>query len=74
MVKYRQELIDEIVDTTIDFLDEEMIEYISEFQPELLGKGEKVYYNLMKEVSKEITDRIKRYQLKLILKDKEKEI
>jgi hypothetical protein len=51
-----------------------MIEYISEFQPELLGKGEEVYYNLMKEVSKEITDRIKRYQLKLTLKDKEKEI
>jgi len=68
---YKEELIDEIVDTTIDQLNDTMLEYIEEIQPELIGKGEKVYYNLMKAVSKEITKRITKYQLSLTLKYKE---
>ena len=68
---YKEELIDEIVDTTIDQLNDTMLEYIEEIQPELIGKGEKVYYNLMKAISKEITKRITKYQLSLTLKYKE---
>jgi hypothetical protein len=57
-IMYKEELIDEIVDTTIDSIDEHMREYVENIQPELIGKGEKVYYDLMREVVKELSKRI----------------
>ena len=66
---FKEKLIEEIVDTTIDQLNDTMLEYMEEIQPELIGKGEKVYYNLMKAVSKEITKRITKYQISLINKE-----
>ena len=51
---YKEKLIDEIVDTTIDSIDDHMRDYVEEFQPELIGKGEKVYYDLMVKVVKEL--------------------
>ena len=56
---YKEKLIDEIVDTTIDSIDDHMREYVEEIQPELIGKGEKVYYDLMYEVVKELNRRLK---------------
>ena len=56
---YKEKLIDEIVDTTIDSIDNHMRDYVEEFQPELIGKGEKVYYDLMVKVVEELNKRLK---------------
>ena len=56
---YKEKLIDEIVDTTIDSIDDHMREYVEEFQPELIGKGEKIYYDLMVKVVEELNKRLK---------------
>jgi hypothetical protein len=36
-----------------------MREYVEEFQPELIGKGEKIYYDLMVKVVEELNKRLK---------------
>ena len=56
---FKEKLIDEIVDTTIDSIDDHMREYVEEIQPELIGKGEKVYYDLMIKVVEELNKRLK---------------
>ena len=56
---FKEKLIDEIVDTTIDSIDDHMREYVEEIQPELIGKGEKVYYDLMIKVVEELNERLK---------------
>ena len=56
---FKEELINEIVDTTIDSIDECMGEYMVKIQPELIGKGEKVYNELLVKVIEELNKRIK---------------
>jgi hypothetical protein len=56
---FKEELINEIVDTTIDSIDECMGEYMLKIQPELIGKGEKVYNKLLVKVIEELNKRIK---------------
>jgi hypothetical protein len=56
---YKEKLIDEIVDTTIDSIDDHMRDYVEEFQPELVGKGEKIYYDLMVKVVEKLNERLK---------------
>ena len=58
---FKEELINEIVDTTIDSIDECMGEYMMKIQPELIGKGEKVYNELLVKVIEELNKRIKQY-------------
>jgi hypothetical protein len=55
---FKEELINEIVDTTIDSIDECMGEYMLKIQPELIGKGEKVYNDLLVKVIEELNKRI----------------
>ena len=55
---FKEELINEIVDTTIDSIDECMGEYMLKIQPELIGKGEKVYNELLVKVIEELNKRI----------------
>jgi hypothetical protein len=59
IVCFKEELINEIVDTTIDSIDECMGEYMLKIQPELIGKGEKVYNKLLVKVIEELNKRIK---------------
>ena len=56
---FKEELINEIVDTTIDSIDDYMCRYIERIQPELFGKGEKVYTDLLVKVIEELNKRIK---------------
>ena len=56
---FKEELISEIVDTTIDSIDDYMCRYIERIQPELFGKGEKVYTDLLVKVIEELNERIK---------------
>ena len=56
---FKEELINEIVDTTIDSIDDCMGEYMMKIQPELIGKGEKVYNELLVKVIEELNKRIK---------------
>ena len=56
---FKEELINEIVDTTIDSIDECMGDYMLKIQPELIGKGEKVYNELLVKVIEELNKRIK---------------
>jgi hypothetical protein len=56
---FKEELVNEIVDTTIDSIDECMGEYMLKIQPELIGKGEKVYNKLLVKVIEELNKRIK---------------
>ena len=58
---FKEKLINEIVDTTIDSIDECMGEYMMKIQPELIGKGEKVYNELLVKVIEELNKRIKQY-------------
>ena len=55
---FKEELINEIVDTTIDSIDECMGDYMVRIQPELIGKGQKVYNELLVKVIEEINRRI----------------
>ena len=55
---FKEELINEIVDTTIDSIDECMGDYMAKIQPELIGKGEKVYNDLLVKVIEELNKRI----------------
>jgi hypothetical protein len=56
---FKEELINEIVDTTIDSIDECMGDYMLKIQPELIGKGQKVYNELLVKVIEELNKRIK---------------
>ena len=56
---FKEKLINEIVDTTIDSIDECMGDYVLKIQPELIGKGEKVYNELLVKVIEELNKRIK---------------
>ena len=56
---FKEELINEIVDTTIDSIDDCMGDYMVRIQPELIGKGEKVYNELLVKVIEELNKRIK---------------
>ena len=58
---FKEELINEIVDTTIDSIDECMGDYMLKIQPELIGKGQKVYNELLVKVIEELNKRIKQY-------------
>ena len=51
---FKEELINEIVDTTIDSIDECMGDYMVRIQPELIGKGQKVYNDLLVKEIEEI--------------------
>ena len=55
---FKEELVNEIVDTTIDSIDECMGDYMVRIQPELIGKGQKVYNELLVKVIEEINRRI----------------
>jgi len=55
---FKEELVNEIVDTTIDSIDDYMGEYMAKIQPELIGKGEKVYNALLVKVIEELSKRI----------------
>ena len=55
---FKEELVNEIVDTTIDSIDECMGDYMVRIQPELIGKGEKVYNSLLVKVIEELNKRI----------------
>jgi hypothetical protein len=55
---FKEELVNEIVDTTIDSIDDHMGEYMAKIQPELIGKGEKVYNDLLVKVIEELNKRI----------------
>jgi hypothetical protein len=56
---FKEELINEIVATTIDSIDECMGDYMLKIQPELIGKGQKVYNELLVKVIDELNKRIK---------------
>ena len=56
---FKEELVNAIVDTTIDSIDECMGDYMLKIQPELIGKGQKVYNALLVKVIEEINKRIK---------------
>ena len=56
---FKEELINEIVDTTIDSIDDCMGDYMMRIQPELIGKGEKVYNELLVKIIEELNKRIK---------------
>ena len=55
---FKEELVNEIVDTTIDSIDNCMGHYMVKIQPELVGKGQKVYNDLLVKVIEEINRRI----------------
>ena len=55
---FKEELVNEIVDTTIDSIDECMGDYMVRIQPELIGKGQKVYNELLVKVIEELNKRI----------------
>ena len=55
---FKEELVNEIVDTTIDSIDNCMGDYMAKIQPELIGKGEKVYNSLLVKVIEELNKRI----------------
>ena len=55
---FKEELVNEIVDTTIDSIDECMGDYMVRIQPELIGKGQKVYNALLVKVIEELNKRI----------------
>ena len=55
---FKEELVNEIVDTTIDSIDNCMGDYMAKIQPELIGKGEKVYNDLLVKVIEELNKRI----------------
>jgi hypothetical protein len=55
---FKEELVNEIVDTTIDSIDDCMGDYMAKIQPELIGKGEKVYNDLLVKVIEELNKRI----------------
>ena len=55
---FKEELVNEIVDTTIDSIDNCMSDYMAKIQPELIGKGQKVYNALLVKVIEELNKRI----------------
>ena len=56
---FKEDLVNAIVDTTIDSIDECMGDYMVRIQPELIGKGGKVYNDLLVKVIEELNKRIK---------------
>ena len=56
---FKEDLVNAIVDTTIDSIDDCMGDYMVKIQPELIGKGEKVYNSLLVKVIEELNKRIK---------------